>query len=228
MLSEYDRYKVLRPIIGQEKQSIYKMPTIKKEDYSKIDLDQLKIIDASKINDQCKNTLALMFNYDKILEKYWNNPLKYLAKFQLCGAVSTPDFSVYPRMSMFDVMHNVYKNRWLGVTWQNAGNTIIPSVAWGEEHTYDVCFSGIEEGCIVVISTLGCQNKKKEFLEGFFEMKKRIKPPLIIVYGNMIEGMTGRFINYKYEDIFVTQKRKKDNVKLSKIFEIKEESNYGK
>ena len=33
-------------------------------------------------------------------------------------------------------------------------------------------------------------------------MKKRIDPELIIVFGNMIPGMTGKFINYKYKDAF--------------------------
>ena len=33
-------------------------------------------------------------------------------------------------------------------------------------------------------------------------MKNRIVPPLIIVYGNMLEGMTGRFINIKYTEAF--------------------------
>lgn len=182
MLSEYDKFKIIRPIIGQEEQIIDKMPIIRKDDYSKLDFDTLTIVDASKITENSNNSLALMFNYDKVLNKYWNNPLKYLGKFQLCGAISTPDFSVYPKMHIIEITHNVFKNRWLGVTWQNTGNIIIPSIPWGEEYTYDICFSGVEEGCIVAISTLGCHNYKEKFLKGFFEMKKRIKPPLIIVY----------------------------------------------
>ena len=54
-------------------------------------------------------------------------------------------------------------------------------------------------------------------MQGFNEMKRRIKPHLIIVYGNMIEEMTGRFINIKYKDAF--QKNKKCNYEQISMFE---------
>ena len=82
--------------------------------------------------------------------------------------------------------------------------------------------SGIEKGSIVIISTIGCQNNEKVFLMGFNELKRRINPPLIIVFGEMIEGMTGTFVNYKYSDSF---NKKYEQLKLdgiSNIFTIKE------
>ena len=228
LISETDKFKVIRPILGQETEDLYNMPSIKKDNYSSIDFEELKIVDAQKIKEDSNNSLALMFNADKVLDRYWNNPLKYLAKFQLCKAVSTPDFSVYPGMHIMEIQHNVFKNRWLGVTWQNAGNIVLPTIQWGTKETYDICFSGVEEGCIVVISTLGCQHKKEEFLEGFFEMKKRIKPPLIIVFGDMIEGMTGRFINFKYEDIFTQKELQLKLKEFRQVFEREEVMSNGK
>lgn len=43
-------------------------------------------------------------------------------------------------------------------------------------------------------------------MQGFNEMKRRINPPLIIVYGDMIDGMTGRFVNIKYKEAFNSNK----------------------
>ena len=88
--------------------------------------------------------------------------------------------------------------------------------------TYDVVFGGVEKGSIVVISTLGCQNNAEVFLEGFNEMKKRIEPSLIIVYGDMIDGMTGRFVHFKYNEAFAKDSFQLCIEGLSQVFEIKE------
>lgn len=53
-------------------------------------------------------------------------------------------------------------------------------------------------------------------------MKKRLNPPLIIVYGDMIKGMTGTFIHFDYTDAF-KQNNQYEQLQLdgfSKIFTI--------
>lgn len=130
--------------------------------------------------------------------RLWNNPLKYVSKYQTAAFVTTPEFSVYPN----ELRHNVFKGRRIGKTRQNYGCKVIPVIPWATPDTYDLCFSGIEEGLLIIIFTTGCRKNNEMFLNGFNEVKKRIKPELIIVYGNMIKGMTGRFINYKYKDVF--------------------------
>jgi hypothetical protein len=52
---------------------------------------------------------------------------------------------------------------------------------------YDICFSGVEEGCIVAINSYGSAENKEVFLNGFVEMKKRIKPSKIICVGRKIK-----------------------------------------
>ena len=44
----------------------------------------------------------------------------------------------------------------------------------------------------------------------------------------MIEEMTGKFINYKYEDIFLNPNKQLKLKEFSQVFEIKEDLNYGK
>lgn len=89
--------------------------------------------------------------------------------------------------------------------------------------TYDICLSGLERGSVVVISTIGCADYADVFLAGFNEMKARLDPPLIIVYGDMIKGMTGTFINFAYTDAF-QQDRRYEQMRfegISKIFTVK-------
>ena len=53
-------------------------------------------------------------------------------------------------------------------------------------------------------------------------MKKRLEPSLIIVYGDMIDGMTGKFVNFKYTDAFSKKTRQLRLEGLSQVFEYKE------
>ena len=223
-LSEYEKYKVIRPVIGNCEYDRFDMPIIKRSDMSNIDWNNISAQGVQNLSKKhCnKDSLILMFLDDKKLLSLWNSPLKKTALFRTCAAITTPDFSIYPTMNMNDIRHNVYMNRWLARTWQNYGCTVIPTIGWAGDNTYDICFSAIETGSMVIVSTLGCKNHEKEFLDGFNEMKKRINPLLIIVYGDMIQGMTGRFLNFRYTDCFVTEYVQLKFEGLSSVFEIKE------
>ena len=52
------------------------------------------------------------------------------------------------------------------------------------------------------------------------EMKKRLLPSIIIVIGDMIKGMTGKFVNFVFEDLFISGKRQVRLSSLPQIFEI--------
>ncbi len=203
-LTEYEKYKVVRPIFGDCKYDAYDMPIVRKTSIEALDWNRLKVIGIQNATPKTsdKNTLVLMFNYDKRLLALWNNPLKRIALFQGFAAVGTPDFSISPSMNINEVRHNIYMSRWLGVTWQKYNCLTLPTVGWALPNTYDLCFSGLERESIVIISTLGCHEHTDIFLEGFNEMKARINPPLIIVFGDMIEGMAGTFLNFRYTDSF--------------------------
>lgn len=88
--------------------------------------------------------------------------------------------------------------------------------------SYDVCFSGIEQGSPVVISTLGCKGNAEDFLAGFNEMKRRLTPSIIIVYGDMIKGMSGRFIRFSYQDSFATNASQLHMECVPRVFVVKE------
>lgn len=84
----------------------------------------------------------------------------------------------------------------------NVQNLSMPCVGWTTEEWDDLSFAGIEIGSVVVISTLGCKRDVDFFMRGYNEMIRRIKPPLIIVYRDMLPEKIGRFVNFRYEDSF--------------------------
>ncbi|WP_298508446.1 DUF4417 domain-containing protein [uncultured Ruminobacter sp.] len=220
-LTEYEKFKIIRPIVGGCEYDTYKRPIIRKTDIADIDWNSIKVTNLKNASVYANNTnsLLLMFNYDKELMRLWNDPLRKVCLWQSFAAVCSPDFSVYPSMNINDISHNIYMSRWLGRTWQNYGCKVIPTVAWSLPDTYDLCFEGIEYGSVVAISTLGCHSNIEDFLMGFKQMMARINPSLVIVYGDMIEGMFGTFINFRYVDGF---NRKYEQLSLfnEKVFTI--------
>jgi hypothetical protein len=223
-LSEEEKFKVIRPLLGDHILDQYNMPVIHRTSEEQIDFENMIPVGIQNLTTKENNSkkLVLPFNYDKNLLKYWNDPMKYIPRFQSVMAIGTPDYSVYPGMNKNEIQHNVFMSRWLGCLWQSYQCIVLPVISWWGEDTYDICFSGIEKGSIVIISTLGCRENPEIFLNGFNEMKNRISPPLIIVYGNMLDGMTGRFINIKYTEAFNKKKQEYEQLSLfkeSNIFE---------
>ncbi len=172
-----------------------------------------------------------MFNYDNIINNIWNDPYKYLIKFLGFKAICTPDYSVYPGMNINDIRYNIYRNRWIGCLWQEKGFKVIPTIQWALEDTYDMCFSAVEKGSVVIISTLGCSSNYDVFLKGFNKMKEVIEPSLIIVFGKMLEGMTGTFLHFDYMDSFVYKEKSFKQLSLfplDSVFKIERGDYYGK
>ncbi len=53
-------------------------------------------------------------------------------------------------------------------------------------------------------------------------MKARINPPIIIVFGNMIQRMTGTFLNFKYTESFAVKNKQLKIEGIPSMFTIKE------
>ena len=80
-LSEYEKYKVIRPILNDWEYDEFHMPIIKKTDIERIDWNNIDVLGYQNLNKNKDNTnnLILMFNYDKVLLSLWNSPLKKIA-----------------------------------------------------------------------------------------------------------------------------------------------------
>jgi hypothetical protein len=228
-LTEEDKFKTIRPILGDHILD-NDMPVMHKTSENEIDFENMMPMGIQNLCTMYDNSkkLILPFSYDKDLLKFWNDPLKYIPRLQSAMAVGTPDYSVYPEMNRIEIEHNVYQSRWLGCLWQTYGCKALPVISWWESDTYDICLRGVEEDSIVIVSTVGCSKNLDIFMNGFNEMKKRIKPSLIIVYGDMLDEMTGRFVNIRYKESFSKNKNINEEYKqisflpISNIFERKD------
>ena len=182
-----------------EKDGKYSIPLIKKQN---LELDNINLISYSdtKNNESEKNTNkgVHFFIDDYRFEGIYNHPEKSLAKLKQYKFVCTPDFSIYSEMDKWRKIENVAKNRWVGAYWQEHGLIVIPTISWGKPSTFDYCFDGVEEDSIVAISTLGCKKAKRDFLNGYEEMKKKIKPTTIICFDTPFEEIKEEVICVNY------------------------------
>ena len=126
--------------------------------------------------------------------RLWKDPDRYLpmlAKFQ---AVCTPDFSTYTDFPKAIQIYNHYRKHWLGAYWQENGINVIPTISWSDEDSFEWCFDGEPAGGMVAVSSVGTQGNRRAtrlFELGYAEMKKRLAPEKIIMYGNVPECAEG-------------------------------------
>ena len=103
-------------------------------------------------------------------------------------------------------IYNIYRSRLLGAYWQSEGISVIPTLSWSDENSYDFAFDGIEIGSTVTVSTVGIlknEEAKRYWISGMKEAIKRIKPKTIILYGLEVEFdyRNIRVIKFKNENI---------------------------
>lgn len=196
-------FDLVRPLY-QHKLNRFGIPIMNKVTEDRLDFSKVQSLNVQNLSIKNNNTrkLVLGFSHDNKIARFYNNPRKYVPLFQSAYAVATPDYSLHPQMDVVSYLNQIYKNRWLGCFWQEHGIMALPCVGWTTKEWDDLSFAAIETGSVVVISTLGCKRDVDFFMRGYNEMIRRIEPPLIIVYGDMLSEMRGRFVHFSYEDSF--------------------------
>lgn len=200
-LTELEECVLMRLLPEEFERDEYGIPIMNSVPWEQYDFNGVRGVNFQNLKLMANNSksLVLNFRYDRELERLWLNPLRYIPKLQTAFAVTTPDYSVAPQMDKLEMEHMIYKARWLGCFWQLCGINAIPVIPWTDASSYKLCFGNVAQGSVVAISTVGVKRNLSAFLEGFAAMQEYISPELIIVYGDMIAGMYGRFINYSYK-----------------------------
>ncbi len=204
-----DYIKIMRPIPKDWPTDIYGIPYIKK---SEIDLTllntKIELVSLSNISIKDKNAqykIVQPFKYDKDLERQYNNAITKLPILVRYYAIPTLDFSMHKGMMEAQIIDATFRNRWSGVFVQaNGYSKVIVTVGWVDENTYDICFAGIEDGTVLMISTLGVNNNEsiEDFKNGYFEMRKRFPNSKVICVGDRLSFMEDSIYYVKYKDSF--------------------------
>ena len=132
---------------------------------------------------------------DVCFERIWNpkyteRDLEILARFR--GAF-TPDFTLWPSMSPVQEQFNIFRSRTIGQRLQRLGVPVIPTIGWSTRASFDYFLCGLSEGGTVAISTNGVIKNllsQRLFREGVFEMERKLRPGIIVIYGAKMELST--------------------------------------
>ncbi|MEG1525825.1 MAG: DUF4417 domain-containing protein [Clostridia bacterium] len=186
----------------------FEIPMIPKAEFTDDAFKNLLLIGFDRTNLENNNHLDRMvhfFLYDYKFERVWKNPDNDIEKLRRYKAVLSPDFSMYREMNPVMQLYNTFRNRWCGAYFASKGIRVIPTVSWGDENTFDFCFSGIPKGSTVAVSTYmvsehnNHSDQKEFFLKGYHEMLRRIEPERIICYNEPFPEMQGNIIFVDYE-----------------------------
>ena len=129
---------------------------------------------------------------DYQFERVWNNIDKYTEVLQRFKAVMSPDFSMFTVNPKALQIYQHFRKHFIGAYWQANGLTVIPTINWADEKSFEWCFDGEPTNSVVAISTVGSMNSKanKEgFYKGYEEMKKQLQPKKILCYGTVPEEL---------------------------------------
>ena len=132
-----------------------------------------------------------MFLHDYQFERLWNTPNKYIPLLQKAGAVCSPDFSMYTDTPRALNLYNHYRKHWLAAFWQSNGITVIPTICWSDDQSFEWCFDGEPEGSIVAVSSIGVmknQEARTLFMGGYQQMIRKLNPSQILFMGSVPDG----------------------------------------
>lgn len=129
-----------------------------------------------------------MFVDDRRLARLWNCPSRYLESLRRASAVLSPDFSLLTDMPVVLSLYNHYRKHWLATYWQLNGISVIPTICWANEKSFDWCFDGEPSKSIVAVSSVGTQryaDTQAAFLKGYDAMLERLQPKLVLFWGKV-------------------------------------------
>ena len=167
--------------------SEYQFPEIKPVE---VDVEGVPLIgfNYAKTEKEAEKKIVHFFLDDYQFDRVWNNPDVYLATLRRYKAVVSPDFSLYLDFPKTIQLYNNYRRQWCGAYWQDNGITVIPTVRWAGEESFDWCFEGIPHHSLVCISTVGGFKEKaveKMWIAGYQKALEVLEPSRILFYGKL-------------------------------------------
>jgi len=164
----------------------YDMPTLAPVDYVPNDLIGFNYARSTNEYDKCIH----FFIDDYQFERVWNDPHYNIDVLVWFDAVLTPDFSLYMDMPKAMQIWNIYRSRLFGQMCQDSKMTVIPTVSWSDEKSFDFCFDGLPKRGTLAVSTVGVLRHSESraiWDAGMKECIKRCDPIRIILYGEDID-----------------------------------------
>lgn len=135
------------------------------------------------------------FLKDYQFSRLWTSPDIYTDMLKRFRFVCTPDFSMYTDFPLALQINSHYRKHWLGAYWQSKGITVIPTICWSDERSFEWCFDGEPVNSTVAVSSVGTQlneRSKSLFLLGYEQMMSRLQPKIVLFHGRIPAEITSK------------------------------------
>lgn len=123
---------------------------------------------------------------DYQFERVWQFPTRY-GYLRRAQCVATPDWSTWTDMPEELQRYNVWRSVAMGAWWQESGMTVIPTLQWSNEGSFEWCFKYVPRGGTVIVSAKGTQNdrgRKELFAAGMREAIRQCEPVRVLLVGD--------------------------------------------
>lgn len=147
-----------------------------------------------KQDNQMLNGAVLGFYIeDEHFLEAWDDATSYVEKLRRIkwGAVVAPDFSTWGYDPLVLRLFSIYRSRWCGRFWQEAGFNVIPSIQWwgGDRKSLSLAALGIPKGAPVLsmqVRTTAKEVHRKEMIDEILPfIAEEMKPKACILYGGL-------------------------------------------
>jgi len=155
--------------------------------------DVVKLYNISTSCQTLDFTSAIMAFYaeDSRFESVWATPDKWATKIINSGLLGcvTPNFSLWPQQAVAVHIWQVYRSRWIGRYFQEAGIPIIPDVNWAPGTDYTVSFAGIPANapCISIqVQTFNAKSEedRRNVSSGIVAAIEMLDPQSVLFYAS--------------------------------------------
>lgn len=162
----------------------YDIPEIMPQE---VDLTDPQIIgfNYAKGEDFPEEEICHFYLDDYQFDRVWKDPDFYIPYMQRFKAVLAPDFSIYDDFPLAVNIYNHYRKYWVARYWQDHGVTVIPSICWGDEASFEYCLDGEPRNSAVSISCVGCNKTKersKQYWDEFCKVIDILKPSVVLLF----------------------------------------------
>lgn len=180
--------------LGLEVSGREKIPVIKRAKVSNIP-EKLLLFNSPKRFESPETTGLHSFDHGPKNMTALTRPLTWIHKFVDFKCVISPDSFMNVSLAPWQRARNTVLARAAGVTWQERGLTVIPSIRWSCEDDYEMVSSGIERGSVFAVTaddTISNGIGRKSFEKGLLAMIDIIEPEAVIVYKKITDAFEAK------------------------------------
>jgi hypothetical protein len=155
-------------------------------------------------------TVACFYTYDDKFEDAWRMPDDFTTRLMnmKMPAVVTPNFSCYLETPKAVAIFNIYRSRWCGRFWQEAGLRVIPDIDFALADSFEYCCAGVPQNapCIAIqnhVKMVGW-DVQRAAQDGVMQIIDMLKPQSILVYaGEQSEELLSEVLPKELHVVYV-------------------------